>query len=47
MRKDAKRHGRVRHHKHRGDPLVHQIVEYKVNFNQLALAKRTHLMVIN
>lgn len=46
MRKDAKRHGRVRHHKHRRDPLVYHIMEIKVNFNELALAKRTHQMTM-
>ena len=39
---DAKRHGRVSRHKRRSDPLVHHIVELKVNFIQLTLAKRTH-----
>lgn len=44
---DAKRHGRVSRHKHRRDPLVHHIVELKVNFFQLTLAKRTHQMTMN
>jgi len=44
---DAKRHGRVSRHKHRSGPLVHHIVELKVNFIQLTLAKRTHQMTMN
>lgn len=43
---DAKRYGRVRRYKHRRDPIVYHIMDWRVNFTQLTLAKRTHQMTM-